>query len=157
MTAHPSLWPVRSEAAVAERRNTYPRALRLKRRRLIRPLFSRAEDVGRVSDGVVQIRYRIVPREATGADAPLQIGFAPGRRARTNVGRTHLRRLMRETFRLHQHGLRDLFAARPDSLTAFVLFRGREATAAEDLRRDLPRALLRLETRLRETLRSDPA
>ena len=31
---------------------------------------------------------------------------APGRRARTNVGRTRLRRLMRETYRLHQHDLR---------------------------------------------------
>jgi ribonuclease P protein component len=133
---------------VAEHPHTFPRAQRLKRRRLIRPLFSRAEDVGRVSEGVVQLRYRLVPRDAT--DAPVQVGFAPGRRARTNVGRTRLRRLMRETYRLHQHGLRALFATRPDSLTAFVLFRGHEATAAEDLRRDLPRALRRLETRLRE-------
>jgi len=135
---------------VPERRNTYPRAHRLKRRRLIRPLFERGRrDVGRVSVGVVQIRYRVVPREETGTGAPVQFGFAPGRRARTNVGRTRLRRLMRETYRLHQHGLRDLFGARPDSLTAMVLFRGQEATAAEDLRRDLPQALRRLEDRLR--------
>jgi ribonuclease P protein component len=133
-----------------ERRNTYPRAHRLKRRRLIRPLFERGHsDVGRVSAGVVQVRYRIVPREETGTGAPIQFGFAPGRRARTNVGRTRLRRLMRETYRLHQHGLRDLFGGRPDSLTAMVLFRGQEATAAEDLRRDLPLALRRLEDRLR--------
>ncbi|MDX1419113.1 MAG: ribonuclease P protein component [Rubricoccaceae bacterium] len=133
-----------------ERRNTYPRAHRLKRRRLIRPLFERGRsDVGRVSEGVVQIRYRVVPRAETGIGAPIQVGFAPGRRARTSVGRTRLRRLMRETYRLHQHGLRDLFGGRADTLTAMVLFRGREASAAEDLRRDLPEALRRLEDRLR--------
>ena len=134
------------------RRHRFPRARRLKRRRLIRPLFERRADVGRVSVGVVQIRYRVVPREETGTAAPLQVGFAPGRRARTAVGRTRLRRLMRETFRLHQHGLLALFEGRPDSLTAFVLFRGREATAAVDLRRDLPTALRRLESDLRARL-----
>jgi ribonuclease P protein component len=134
---------------VAPRRNTFPRAHRLKRRRLIRPLFEPGRtDVGRVSVGVVQVRYRVVPREATGAGAPVQVAFAPGRRARTNVGRTRLRRLMRETYRLHQHGLLDLFAGRPDSLTAVVLFRGPETTAADDLRRDLPEVLRRLEARL---------
>jgi ribonuclease P protein component len=143
---------------VPEHRNTFPRARRLKRRRLIRPLFDRDRpDVGRVSVGVVQIRYRVVAREALGADAPLQVGFAPGRRARTNVGRTRLRRLMRETFRLHQHGLLALFGGPPDSLTAMVLFRGREGTAAEDLRRDLPEALRRLEARLRERAPSPDA
>lgn len=132
------------------RRHTFPRARRLKRRRLIRPLFEPGRpDAGRVSVGVVQIRYRIVPREETGTGAPIQVGFAPGRHARTNVGRTRLRRLMRETFRLHQHGLLDLFAGRADSLTAMIVFRGREATAAADLRRDLPTALHRLEARFR--------
>jgi len=135
---------------VAERRNTFPRAHRLKRRRLIRPLFERDRaDVGRVSVKVVQVRYRLVPRAETGTGAPVQVGFAPGRRARTNAGRTRLRRLMRETYRLHQHGLLDALDGRPDSLTAMVLFRGREETAAEDLRRDLPEALRRLEARLR--------
>jgi ribonuclease P protein component len=103
---------------------------------------------------VVQVRYRVVPRAATGTGAPLQVGFAPGRRARTNVGRTRLRRLMRETYRLHQHGLLGLFDGRPDSLTAMILFRGQETTAAGDLRRDLPTALQRLEARLRADLGS---
>jgi ribonuclease P protein component len=135
---------------VPARRHTFPRARRLKRRRLIRPLFEPGRtDVGRVSAGVLLIRYRVVPREDTGTGAPLQVGFAPGRRARTNAGRTRLRRLLRETFRLHQHGLLERFEARPDSLTAMLIFRGNEATAAEDIRRDLPVALQRLEARLR--------
>ncbi len=133
----------------------FPRAARLKRQRLIRPLFDRTRgDVGRVTEGVVQIRYRVVPRADTGADVPMQIGFAPGRKARTKVGRNRLRRLMREVYRTHPHGLAALFEGRPETLTAFVVFRGAEATAADDLRRDLPEALRRLEDRLRP---ADPA
>lgn len=130
------------------RPHAFPRARRIKRRRLIRPLFDRSRsDVERVRAGVVQILYRTVPREATGYDVPLQVGFAPGRRAKTNVGRTWLRRLLRETFRLHQGPLLGRFAERPDCLTLFFLFRGNEETASEDIRRDLPRALARLAER----------
>lgn len=126
----------------------FPRARRLKRRRLVRPLFERDRaDVGRLRHGVVQLLWRTVPREATGADTPLQVGFGPGRR-RTAVLRNRLRRLMRETFRLHSAPLVAAFAERPDTLTLFVLFRGRETTAGPDLRRDLPAALARLATRL---------
>jgi ribonuclease P protein component len=127
----------------------FPRTARLKRRRLIRPLFDRAaNDVGRLTEGTVHLRYRVVPRDATGTDAPVQIGFAPGRQARTKVGRNRLRRLMREGYRRHQHDLAALFEVRGDTLTVFVLFRGNEATAADDLRRDLPEALRRLHARL---------
>ena len=130
------------------RRHTFPRTRRLKRRRLIRPLFERGRgDVGSVREGVVALLYRTVPREATGHDVGLQVGFAPGRRARTNAGRTRLRRLMREAFRQSQGPLLDRMDGRPDALTVMVLFRGREATASEDLRRDLPRALARLARR----------
>jgi ribonuclease P protein component len=132
------------------RGHRFPRALRLKRRRLIRPLFERERaDAGRASAGVVQLRWRVVPRAEIGADAPLQVGFAPGRRGRTAVGRNRLRRLMRETWRAQHAPLLARFAARPDeALTVFVVFRGRDATAADDLRRDLPAALARLAARL---------
>ena len=130
------------------RRHTFPRTRRLKRRRLIRPLFERGRgDVSAVREGVVVLLYRAVARGATGHDVGLQVGFAPGRRARTNAGRTRLRRLMRETFRQHQGPLLDRMDGRPDALTVMVVFRGREATASEDLRRDLPRALDRLARR----------
>lgn len=130
------------------RRDGFPRAQRLKRRRLIRPLFDRTRaDVGRVRAGAVQIRYRVVPRAETGRDVPVQVGFTPGRR-RTAVERNRLRRLLRETYRQHQHALTERFAARGDTLTAFVLFRGPAETAAEVIRRDLPAALQRLEDAL---------
>lgn len=145
-------------AALADPSYRFPRAFSLKRKRLIRPLFDRARgDVGRVTEGVVQIRYRSVPRDETGHDVPVQIGFAPGRRARTKVGRNRLRRLMREVYRVHQHELVRLFDERGDTLTAFVLFRGREATAAEDLRRDLPEALRRLYVRLQAQAPDGPS
>ena len=133
----------------------FPRAFSLKRRRLIRPLFARDRaDVSEVSAGVVKVLYRFAPRGEVGRLVPYQAGFAPGRRARTNAGRTHLRRLMRETFRVHQQPLVDLLLDRadpqgkPEVLTMMLLFRGREATAAADLRRDVPRALHRLMRRL---------
>ena len=126
------------------RPNAFPRSRRLKRRRLLRPLFDRARpDVGRVRVGPVVLLTRLVPRAETGEDAPLQVCFAPGRVVR-GAGRVRLRRVMRETFRLHQHALAAVFAGRPDCLTLVVLFRGRAETADADVVRDLPRALKRL-------------
>ncbi len=125
-----------------------PRARRLKRRRLIRPLFARGTDgVGRLRVGTVQFVWRLVPRDQVGADTTLQVGFAPGRRP-TAVVRNRVRRQMRETFRLHAAPLVGALDGRPDTLTLFVLFRGRDVTAGPDLRRDLPEAVARLARRI---------
>lgn len=125
----------------------FPRSRRLKRRRLIRPLFDRGRaDVQRVRAGTVVLLYRTVPREATGHDVGVQVGFAPGRR-RTNAARTQVRRHLRETFRLHQGPVLDRFGTRGDCLTMMVLFRGRDDGAGEAIRRDLPQALARLAER----------
>ncbi len=124
------------------RPESFPRERRLKRRRLIRPLFDRRQS-HRVGAGSVVVLYRVVPRGATGLDVGVQVGFAPGRRS-TNAVRTRVRRLLRETFRRHQAGLLAAFAERPDCLTLMVLYRGREDGASESIRRDLPRALARL-------------
>lgn len=129
------------------RPNAFPRSRRLKRRRLLRPLFDRARpDVGRVRVGTVVVLSRTVERAETGEDAPLQVCFAPGRAAR-GAGRVRLRRLLRESFRLHQHALLDAFRSRPDCLTLVVLYRGNAATADRDIPRDLPEALRRLAAR----------
>ena len=129
------------------RPNAFPRNRRLKRRRLLRPLFDRARpDVGRLRVGTVALLFRTVERTETGEDTPLQVCFAPGRAFR-GVGRVRMRRVMRETFRLHQHTLVDAFQSRPDCLTLVVLFRGRTATAGSDVARDLPEALRRLASR----------
>lgn len=134
----------------AHPRHRWPRAFRLKRRRLIRPLFDRSHpDVHRVTAGSIAVLYRLATEREVGRRVPIQVGFAPGRRARTNAGRTRLRRLLRETFRVHQHPLVDLFSGRPETFTAMVLFRGQEATASQQIQRDLPRALNRVVSALR--------
>ncbi len=126
------------------RLNAFPRSRRLKRRRLLRPLFDRARpDVGRVRVGPVVVLHRAVERAETGEDAPVQVCFAPGRVAR-GAGRVRLRRVMREAFRLHQQPLLAAMAGRPDCLTLVVLYRGKAETAEADLRRCLPEALRRL-------------
>ena len=130
----------------------FPRSRRLKRRRLIRPLFDRARpDVGRVRVGTVQIRYRVAPRAEVGRETPVQAGFSPGRR-RTNARRGALRRRLRETFRRHSAALAARFdapgpgGARPaTTLTLFVLYRGPDDDASRRIEHDLPRALRRLE------------
>ena len=126
---------------------TFPRAARLKRRRLIRPLFDRdRDDVGTVAVGCVRLLYRTVARAETGCDTPLQIGFAPGR-IRGAVVRNRIRRLLREGYRVRQHILTDCFLPRPDTLTVMVLFRGRADAASTCIPRDLPRALEQLAAR----------
>ena len=59
------------------RPTAFPRSRRLKRRRLIRPLFERDRaDVQRVRAGTVVLLTRTVPRADTGLDVGLQVGFA---------------------------------------------------------------------------------
>lgn len=140
--------PAARPLAGADLRFAVPRARRLKRRRLIRPLFARGTDgVGRLRVGTVQLVWRLVPRDAVGTETTLQVGFAPGRR-RTAVVRNRVRRQMRETFRQHAAPLVGALDGRADTLTLFVLFRGRDATAGPDLRRDLPLAVARLAGRI---------
>jgi len=129
--------------AGAERRYTFPRSHRLKRRRLIRSLFDRdRDDVGTVAAGCIRLLFRAVDPEVVGHDVPLQIGFAPGRAVSSGVDRTRVRRLLREVYRVHQHRLVDLFLRRDDTLLVMVLFRGRSRAQAEScIARDLPRVL----------------
>lgn len=128
--------------------NTLPRSHRLKRRRLIRPLFERArQDVRVVSAGPVALRYRLASPEEVGEAVPFQVGFAVGRRVGPAVVRNRLRRVMRETFRLHQHGLAARLAGRPEVLTLMLVYRGAPG-GEEAIRQALPEALRRLEARL---------
>ena len=125
------------------RSQRFPRAARLKRRRLIRPLFDRRRtDVGTVAAGCVRLLFRTVAPDVLGQEVPVQVGFAPGR-TRTAVERNRIRRLLREVYRRHQFLLVDLFLRRPDALTMMVLFRGRPEAAGDCIPRDLPRALAR--------------
>lgn len=135
----------RPSGTSSERRYTFPRSHRLKRRRLIRSLFDRGRsDVHTEAVGCIRLLYRVVPREATGYDVPLQIGFAPGRRTESAVQRNRIRRLLREVYRVHQHVLVDLFVQRPDALIVMALFRGDPEQADSCIPRDLPRVMQRV-------------
>lgn len=132
-----------------DRRHTFPRRHRLKRRRLIQALFDRGRaDVGTVAVGVVRLLFRVVPPEEVGADVPLQIGFAPGR-CPSAVARNRVRRLLRESYRTHQHLLTGLFREWDGVLTVMAIFRG-DPEQPGSIRRDLPRALRRAARALRE-------
>lgn len=134
-----------SDASPADRRYTFPRSHRLKRKQFIRSLFDRSrDDVQTVAVGCIRLLFRVVDRAETGYDVPLQIGFAPGRNVRTGVDRTRVRRLLREGYRLNQHLLTDRFRHRDDALIVMALFRGRSRAQAEScIERDLPQALRR--------------
>lgn len=119
----------------------FPRRYRLKRRRLIRALFDRNRtDTGTVAAGCVRLVFRVATPEEVGADVPVQAGFAPGT-CPTAVARNRVRRLLRESYRRHQHVLTGLFADRPGAvLTVMAIFRG-NPEAPEAIHQDLPRAL----------------
>ncbi|NBC18845.1 MAG: ribonuclease P [Bacteroidetes bacterium] len=141
--------PTEASSSSPRRPRTLPRAARLKRTRLIRPLFDRRRtDVGTVAVGCVRLLFRVVPRDAVGMDVPVQVGFAPGRRARTAVARNRIKRLLREVYRRHQYLLVDLFAHRAETLTLMVLYRSAPEQAGAQIPRDLPRALQQAADRL---------
>jgi ribonuclease P protein component len=94
-----------------------------------------------VAVGCVRLLVRIVDRDETGHDTPIQVGFAPGRRVESGVERNRVRRLLREFYRVHQHTLVDLFVRRPRTLLVMILFRGDPAQANTCIERDLPRAM----------------
>lgn len=123
----------------------FPPARRLKRRRLIRPLFDRSRtDVGTVTAGCLRALYRWAPEAEVGQAVPFQVGFAPGRRFPGGVRRNRARRLMREAFRPLQPLLLGALAGRADILTVMILFRGDPAQAEGGIPRDLPRLVRRL-------------
>ncbi len=127
------------------RRATFPASHRLKRQRLIRPLFDRGrDDVHAVRVGPVTVRYRIAAREEVGWETPVQIGFAVGRAIGSKPRRNRLKRVMREVYRAHRHALEDALDGRPGVLTLMVLYRGRPERAEATVRRTMPEALRRV-------------
>ncbi|MCY3487834.1 MAG: ribonuclease P protein component [Bacteroidetes bacterium] len=122
---------------VAEQR--FPRSMRLKRRRLIAPLFERSTtDTKSLVAGSIRILYRFVPRSATGADAPVQVGFAPGR-CRNAVQRNRTRRQMRETWRRNQNLIG--FEALPAAQTLTLMVLRRSSDRNQRLSQDLLQAM----------------
>lgn len=133
------------KVASAERLR-FPRQARLKRRRLIRPLFDKTrQDVGTISVGSIRLLYRVAPRSETGAREPVQVGFAVGRMGGA-VRRNAAKRAMRETYRANQKLLRQAALSQEEALTVMILYRGRKKHRC--LRGDLAEALRQLPARI---------
>ena len=130
----------------AARVQRFPRSMRLKRRRLIRSLFDRSNpEVESVVTANIRILYRFVPRSATGTDAPVQVGFAPGR-CTNAVQRNRLRRCMREAWRTHQYLISPKNFPSAESLILMILVRSPKHV--EKLSKDIVQAMRSLSIRL---------
>lgn len=124
----------------------FPRSMRLKRRRLIKSLFDRSNpEVESVVTTNVRILYRFVPSSATGTDAPIQVGFAPGR-CKNAVQRNRLRRCMREVWRTHQHLIDPKHFPSAESLILMILVQS--PRHVEKLSKDIVQAMRSLSIRL---------
>ncbi len=129
----------------------FPSAFRLKRKRLIAPLFDRTrKDVETVATGSIRLVYRLLSPEEGNAPVPLQVGFTMGRGVRRAVERNRIKRLLRETYRLNQHVLLEALAGHDRFLTLMVIFRGQPDRARRQVPAHLPRALQQLAAKIQE-------
>ena len=126
----------------------FPRTYRLKRKRLIEPLFNRDEpNTNTVSVGCIRILYRFADQASVEILTPLQVGFAVRRTVGGAVVRNRTKRILREVFRTHNQRLLDHLSDREDVLTVMVVVR--HLPDDEDvLRHDLIDSLHSLEEEL---------
>lgn len=118
------------------------RSHRLKRRRLIRPLFDRSRsDVHGASVGCVRVMYRHVAADDLPRGVPIQAGFAVARGTGSAVVRNRIRRIMREAYRTGVGPLVDVVGTGGLRLTALFMFRGQASLAPDCIPRDLPHLL----------------
>jgi len=124
-------------------RLTFPRSRRLKRKRLIEPLFDRSDPTSSsVRAGCVRLAYRFVP-DSTFEEA-YQVGVAVGKSRGHAPRRNKVKRLMREALRHHQNELEQLAERHGKCLTVMFLFQGRDESS-DVILRDTVHAIRKLE------------
>ena len=125
---------------------SFPFARRLKRKRLIEPLFDRQDPESQsVYSGSIRILYRFVATDQV--EAPFQVGVAVGRSRGNAPRRNRIKRVLRDALRHDQLRIERISLHSGMALTAMVLFQGRNETAAQ-IRSDLDGAFEKLENRL---------
>lgn len=98
---------------------------RLKRRRLITPLFDRdSRDVRTAAVGTIRLLYRFAPRADAGPDSRVQIGFAVPTRIKRATERNLIKRHMRAGFQSDASRFRDVAVPGDETLTIMAIFRG---------------------------------
>ena len=112
----------------------FPRSARLKRRRLIKPLFSRDQGRGAATDatdgvqsvaaGTIRVVYRLAPRIDTGFDVPVQVGFAVPKRVKRATERNRIKRQMRAGFQANADRYLSTPVPADRTLTMMAIFRG---------------------------------
>ena len=103
----------------------FPGSARLKRRRLITPLFDRDNrEVRTAAVGTIRLLYRFAPRADTGTDSPVQIGFAVPTRIKRATERNLIKRHMRAGFQSHATRFHGIAVPGDETLTIMAIFRG---------------------------------
>ncbi len=119
---------------------------RLKSRAVIQSLFDKgSRDVSRISSGCISLVYKEERDEAFFSVHQLHLGFAVSRSIRRAVDRNRIKRIMRESIRIHSDAI---IEASPSGLSIVMMLVYRASTLDKDIQKDLANACRKLEERL---------
>lgn len=114
-----------------------PKSHRLKRKRLIQPLFDREDEKTRaLSVGSLLTLFRYQAPSVVGQTVPFQVGFAVSQSIGGAVTRNRVKRILRETFRQNLDDLTEQLDRQSDVLTMMIVTRhlpADESTLKKDL------------------------
>nr|BCX00805.1 MAG: hypothetical protein KatS3mg041_0851 [Bacteroidota bacterium] len=113
-------------AAGGRLRARFPRAERLRRRKLIARVFSEGQSW---ASGPIRVVAALLDRQ----EAPLQVAFAVSRKVGSAVLRNRIRRRMREVYRIHKAPLLETFRQRSHTLALVFIFRGTASVSFAEL------------------------
>ena len=141
---------------------TFPRSMRLKKRRLIGALFDRSSgQTNSVRSGSVRLVYRLAERHLTGTESPVQVGFAVGKIVGNAAQRNRMKRIARETWRLNRSLIPDETIPADQVLTVMLVYRpshppGSESTLRSDVELSMERLAAKLMTELPRREQTEP-
>lgn len=133
---------------------TFPRSMRLKKRRLIGALFDRSSgQTYSIRSGSVRLVYRFAERHVTGTTSPVQVGFSVGKSVGNAVLRNRMKRIARETWRLNRTLIPEEHISTDLTLTVMLIYRPAHPPGSESgLRSDTLTGIERLAATLKTEL-----